>query len=217
MKKKNIVQRLSWIVLPFLYMGIMQYEVFGYDLLIRKHVLLGSVRVEIKDGIDLSRQDLTNARINLGLTELRNIDFSRADLTNADLRETKFRNCSFKGANLDGIYAHDARFGGCDFEDATISGAKNLCITQEQLRSTGNYKNRSLRGVELQLCDGFSGMDFSRFDLSNCTLIGDLTGCDFTNARISASVECIPSMSRCVGSLRRYSMCSNAVPPHKRL
>jgi len=185
MKNKNLIRFLLLTALPLcILVGIMRFGTADdFDLPSTPHLLSGSKGlIIIRDGLNLSYQDLTMIKINLRSWTLEGVNFSNANLAGADLRETTFKNCSFRGANLSSVNASKSTFINCDFEDATITGA-TISISKDQLRSTKSYKNRSLVGVHLSMRD-FSGLDFSRFSLTGSYLEGDLTGCGFTNAII---------------------------------
>jgi len=170
--------------------------------------------VEIKDGMDLSRQYLEGARINRRDQVLEGINFDRADLTNADLRETVFVNCSFKNANLTNVNASNAAFINCDFEGALINGAK-ITLRKEQLLSLWS---RSLYRVETRNRD-LSGMDFSKFNLIASTLIGDLTDCDFTDAALSfdPNLSGPPGQTSLGGTLTKEQLMSTSSYKAKQL
>jgi len=111
--------------------------------------------VELKNGIDLSRNDLRGIRIyRYGETqddiELRNINFDECNLSGADFDETCFVNCSFRSANLHGIRSY-GYFKDCDFTDTIITGFMGeqigktiIGISNEDIAKTRSFRLKEL-------------------------------------------------------------------------
>ncbi len=139
--------------------------------------------------------------------DLRGCEFLTQDLTGA-----VFDGCNFFSARIDGCILKHASFRGAvftgadvevnadegaDFTDATINGARlsstegfyfsNLSLSPRQLMSTWSYKNKALQQCVIRgPHDSREAVrfDFRGADLRQATLRGDLSKCDFANARV---------------------------------
>ena len=104
----------------------------------------------IASDLDLSGRDLRNARIHLLGGTLRNINFDGANLEGAIFCEVVLENCSFRGANLKNVRMIPSP--NCDMTDA-ILGIVAGFLTEEQMRSTWNFKNRDFSNTIFHYCD----------------------------------------------------------------
>ena len=127
---------------------------------------------------DLSGAQFTQILESFVSSDLRDADFSKANLTN-----TMFRMSDMTGAN---------------FADAIIVGGNfgaflsHYTLTRDQLYSTASYRDKTLRGVDIDFYDlrgwDFSGQDLSNADLSGATLTGvNLIGAHLKNTYLSHS------------------------------
>lgn len=133
-------------------------------------------------GYDCSERDLRRAELHLEELELWDINFSGADLSGAAIEETNFHNCSFRNARLRGVCCVGEIHDTCDLTNADISGSY-IGLTQEQLRSTKNYREKNLSDTVLQ--GDFKRVSFAGFNLRGTVFyFCDLVGCDFTGADI---------------------------------
>ena len=118
----------------------------------------------IADGLDLSGRDLRNARIHLRGGTLRNVNFDGANLEGAVFCEVVLENPSFRGANL--IYARIVPSPDWDMTDAILGGVAGF-LTEEQMRSTWNFKNRDFSNTIFFNCD-FPDVEYdSSFNFTN--------------------------------------------------
>lgn len=144
--------------------------------------------IQVKDGVNLSGMDLTNAKINLELGEVKNCDFSNADLSNADLRESTFINCSFKNARMYDVNAYDATFINCDFSGAYISQIEYLMIPYDDFIKTYTYKHKMIidSTIEIDMRGSNETVDLSGFILSGSSIraFGKRDNIDLTGAVI---------------------------------
>ena len=104
----------------------------------------------VADGLDLSGRDLRNARIHLLGGTLRNVNFDGANLEGAVFCEVVLESCSFRGTNLRHtriIPSHD-----CDMTNAIIGGVAGF-LTEEQMLSTWNFKNRDFSNTNFYNCN----------------------------------------------------------------
>lgn len=142
--------------------------------------------------------------------DLRGCEFVTQDLTGA-----VFDRCNLYGVRIDGCILKGASFRGAvflganveiglddgvDFTDATINGNwrssaegfdfYGAVLSPRQLMSTWSYNNKELRQCQIRGSDAKGaavGLDFRGADLRQTTFWGDLSKCDFTNARIDGA------------------------------
>jgi uncharacterized protein YjbI with pentapeptide repeats len=151
-----------------------------------------SKKIDLQDGLDLSKRDLRNCNINRWLEELRNIKFDGSDLTGADLSETNFINCSFRNTKMIRVKAYWSDFEGCDFSGAIIDESI-LSLSKEQFCSTASYRNKKIQKASFYM--DLKGVSFKEFNLTGVYLVGSwVRGCDFSDAiifdiRISGKLE----------------------------
>lgn len=114
-------------------------------------------------------------------------------ITGCILKGASFRNAIFMGAHVE-VGPEDM----ADFTDATINGVGEsgaegwgqlygLNLSPSQLISTWSYKNKDLYQCVIYGSDHLGepvALDLRSADLRQATLGGDLSKCDFTNARI---------------------------------
>ena len=111
---------------------------------------------------NLSGRDLRNARIHLEGGILRNFNFDNANLEGADFTDTILENCSFQGANLKHMKHVGMELSG-DFTDAVFREGDHLHLsTEEQVRSTWNFKNGDI--IDIMLRDGKIKIEDLRYD-----------------------------------------------------
>ena len=122
----------------------------------------------IADGLDLSGRDLRNARIHLLGGMLRDINFDGANLEGAEFSEAFLINCSFRGANLK---CATLPFTRGDMTDAILGGHAYF-LSEEQLRSTWNFKNKNFSNTVFENCN-FPDVEYdASFIFTNTTIIG---------------------------------------------
>ena len=139
---------------------------------------------ELKDGLDLSRKDLSYIRIDRENTKLKNINFSSSSFYQSDFLNTDFVDCDFSGATFANACLGTVR--GCNFQNAVIKNTA-VSLNAEQLLSTSNYKRKGFIGFQTYGQD-YSGISFAGFNLTYCYFSGcNLTDCDFTDATIEGA------------------------------
>ena len=159
--------------------------------------LRDGTKIELRDGVDLSKRDLSNIEIHQRDGILRDIDFSGSDLTNADLRETIFNHCSFRGAILTNVQLCDdwRRVNDCDFTDASINSIQRCRwypLTLEQIQSSRSWKTKDLYQVNIHTQLAHSGeinpISLAGFNLRNAQVMVreevDLTDADIQGAHL---------------------------------
>lgn len=133
--------------------------------------------------------DLENAKFincNLQGSDFSDANIRKAEFCDSDISYCNFENADIQGADFTGFYKRQK-----EMPIASISklfkpdaGQKITKIQVEQLKRTKNFKRRELLDVKF----GFTslrGLDLSRFNLTGCQFLGDLTGVNFTDAVIS--------------------------------
>ncbi len=153
---------------------------------LRARVRSGSRRVKEDPAgpttLDLSGKDFREARIDLQLDNVQHVNFDGADFTGATITESGFGYCSFRNARLRSLYADNAFGESCDLDGADITGS-SVWLSEKQLASTQNYRNKVIHGVKL--CRDLQDVSFAGFDLRDCVFAAGVEGCDFTDAEIS--------------------------------
>ena len=139
-------------ILPRFYIGQIPKEVleqtWNYKSGTLELVLSNNERI---DGLNLEGY---RVYCNFSDSSLKNVNFKNADLTDSDLRSTDLS--------------------GADFTDAIISNVRLAysSITNEQLESTKNYKQKDLSGISMRRLDNvsFEGRDLSGFNFRKTDL-----------------------------------------------
>jgi uncharacterized protein YjbI with pentapeptide repeats len=146
-------------------------------------------------------------------------DLSRAVFDGCNLYGVRIDGCILKGASFRGAVFAGAHVEvnptdeGADFTDATINGVSRfwqsngsgfrlygMDLTPQQLMSTWSYKNKDLRRCAIDASYPYPSTEVASFDLRgadlrDATLQGDLSKCDFTNARIFGATFASESFS----------------------
>ncbi|MDD3470691.1 MAG: pentapeptide repeat-containing protein [Thermoguttaceae bacterium] len=173
--------------------------------------LRDGTKIELRDGVDLSGQDLSHIEIHREYGELHHINFSGSIFSDKiSLDETVFVDCSFRGASLENVgyglsgaifrkcsfqntnlrgvwFDSCAAIEQCDFTDAYINDMSSWAyLTMEQLRSTRSWKIGDLRNIgfgRTRLAEMKEGYPLTGMDLRGSSLVVR-SGCDLTNADI---------------------------------
>jgi uncharacterized protein YjbI with pentapeptide repeats len=115
------------------------------------------------------------------------------------LRRASFRGAVFAGAEVTDLWSFGGKtLEGADFTNATINGAHHfsqplsgLKLSPEQLMSTWSYRNKDLHQCAIYGSNDWGqpvALDLRRADLRQATFRGDLSKCDFANARIYGGI-----------------------------
>jgi uncharacterized protein YjbI with pentapeptide repeats len=145
---------------------------------------------DLSDGLDLTRANFASSCLD-------HARLDDANLSNAILQETSLQNASLRGADLTGIFFEGTALSGADLTGAMIDRTRytrTTGFTKEQLYSTGNYRQRDLRGLWFHGID-LRGWNFSGQNLTDTHLcFSDLTDANFANADLTdtrfSSFEC---------------------------
>ena len=142
-------------------------------------------------GINLSTNDLSGWDFNgqrlheakFKYATLINADFTDAILTNAELSCANFRDATLINTDFT-----DAEVGCANFSGTVANG-----FTEAQLKSTKNYKEKNLRGINLSTNDlsgwDFNGQSLKETNFQNATLTNtDFTDTDVRSANFSGTV-----------------------------
>ena len=174
-------------------------DLSGFDLRdtwLRQVNLSGTNLADAKlTGVNFTGANLRD--LDLSGFDLQGADFGSADLSGAILTDANAVDTSFNGASTGGVSFLRTNLSGAkrlsfaasaDLTDAVIDDAQIDGITEAQLQSTANYKDRNLRGIDLV------GVDLTDWNLSEQDLRGaalgttDLTGLDLRGATLSHAV-----------------------------
>ncbi len=137
--------------------------------------------------INFGGRDLRCATVHFELKGLYGANFEGCKLDGSSLLETDFRACSFRSTSLRFCQLDWSSWAAMnDFTNADIEGSYIIGASGEMLQQTRNYREGRLFGIRILRGD-MRGLSFRGMTLEACNL-GDVRGCDFTDATLRRMV-----------------------------
>jgi len=130
--------------------------------------------VKLENGLNLSRRDLSNVRINN--VYVCDVDFSGSNLTGADLRFARFQRCNFSNATLKNVSINDStKYEECDFRGAKLRNVERTSVAVAVNPPEDYDKDgMTIRKIELSDEEVFENPTFIDCDFTDASLRGVL-------------------------------------------